>query len=177
MFIGNPKDGIKWVDFRYENLPMFCFNCGLVGHNEDNCEAPAQLIPEGGTNPRGPWLRSNIYGKRVHDNRDKRFNSNPMQSISGEQFSLIPQEMLDMLAKMKLEEEAESKSQTTKGDTTPSKHQTSNCHQQTPTTTKRKFQRILATTQQVTQISNGTNDHVATNNSMVSLDEQANQGQ
>jgi hypothetical protein len=100
-----------------------------------------------------------------------------MQSISGEQFSPIPQEMLDMLAKMKLEEEAESKSQTTKGDTTPSKHQTSNCHQQTPTTTKRKFQRILATTQQVTQISNGTNDHVATNNSMVSLDEQANQGQ
>lgn len=37
MYIGNEKDGITWLDFRYENLPMFCFNCGIIGHNEENC--------------------------------------------------------------------------------------------------------------------------------------------
>ncbi|MCH92169.1 DUF4283 domain protein, partial [Trifolium medium] len=108
MFIGNPKDGITWVDFRYENMPMFCFDCGLVGHNEDNCISPTQAQPEGYVNPRGPWLRSNIYGKRVNDKRDKRFNSNPMQSMSGGQFSPIPKAMLEMLAKMKIEEENEA---------------------------------------------------------------------
>ncbi|GAU44643.1 hypothetical protein TSUD_180700 [Trifolium subterraneum] len=75
IFIGNPKDGISWVDFS--------------------------------VNPRGPWLRSNIYGRRVNDKRNKRFNSNPMQSVSGGAFSLIPKAMLDMLAKMSLEEENE----------------------------------------------------------------------
>lgn len=52
MYIGNNNDGISWIDFRYENLPMFCFGCGLVGHNIDNCRN-TQLPFEGGTNPRG----------------------------------------------------------------------------------------------------------------------------
>jgi hypothetical protein len=48
MFIGNTRDGINWVDFKYENLPMFCFSCGLIGHNEENCTFPALALPEGG---------------------------------------------------------------------------------------------------------------------------------
>jgi hypothetical protein len=171
MFIGNTRDEINWVDFRYENLPMFCFNCGLVGHNEDKCENPTQFIPEGGVNPRGPWLRSNIYGKRVHDNRDKRFNSNPMQSVSGGQFSPIPQEMLDMLAKMKLEEEAENNTSSTAQPHTNSKQQ------QSPSEIKRKFQKTIQNTQHVTQIITGTSSPITPKVTMVSLAEKANRGQ
>ncbi|KAK2406057.1 hypothetical protein QL285_041841 [Trifolium repens] len=106
IFIGNTKDGIKWVDFRYENLPMFCFLCGCIGHNDTTCNNQNLAMEEGATNPRGPWLRSTSFGRRINEKRDPRFNSNPMKSMSGGCFSPIPKAMLEMLAKMTLEEEA-----------------------------------------------------------------------
>jgi hypothetical protein len=173
LFIGNTKDEINWVDFRYENLPLFCFGCGLIGHNEDKCSDPYEPQFEGEVNPRGPWLRSNIYGRRVNEHRDKRFNSNPMQSASGGQFSPIPKAMIDMLAKMKLEEEDEESVQTDgspKNNTTDkdtNKETTMSSYRQAPTIPKRKFQIIQGSTQI---------RHEAVS-SMVSLEEKANQGQ
>lgn len=67
MYIENVNDDINWVDFRFENLPLFCFQCGLIGHSFENCEDESKKLPEGDVNPRGPWLRSSIYGKRVHE--------------------------------------------------------------------------------------------------------------
>lgn len=26
-----------WIEFQYEQLPMFYFYCGLIGHNEKSC--------------------------------------------------------------------------------------------------------------------------------------------
>jgi hypothetical protein len=106
IYIGNTKDGIKWVDFRYENLPLFCFQCGHIGHGENHCNSTEPAMEEGGINPRGPWLRATSYGRKFNDKRDPRFNSNPMKSMSGGCFSPIPKAMLDILAKMTLEEEA-----------------------------------------------------------------------
>lgn len=31
------KHSKVWVDFKYEQLPTFCFYCGCVGHNERGC--------------------------------------------------------------------------------------------------------------------------------------------
>jgi hypothetical protein len=177
MFIGNTRDGINWVDFRYENLPMFCFRCGIVGHTEDNCSNMDSILPEGTVNPRGPWLRSNIYGKRINENRDKRFNSNPMKSTSGGQFSPIPKSMIDMLANMKLAEDTERQNQPAEAVNHPSKDTTSSTntcmHQQSPTPTKRKF--IKAS--EPTQITIGSPNFTPINVSVVSLAEKANQVQ
>jgi hypothetical protein len=148
LFIGNTTDGITWVDFWYENLPMFCFTCGLVGHTEEKCSNTSMSLPEGSVNPRGPWLRSNIFGKRVNDKRDKRFNSNPMQSVSGGQFSPIPKAMIDMLAQMKLAEEEEEKeqagvtAQNMNGSKNMPTEATMGLCTNSPTIPKRKFQKI-----------------------------------
>jgi hypothetical protein len=101
MFIGNDNDGITWVDFHFENLPMFCFGCGLVGHNIDNCKNH-HLPFEGGTNPGGAWLRSKNYGRRIIERPDKTFCSNPIRSLSGGQFSPIPKGLIEKMAAMKL---------------------------------------------------------------------------
>jgi hypothetical protein len=147
IFIGNTKDDIKWVDFRYENLPMFCFLCGYIGHNESNCSTQTCAMDEGSTNPRGPWLRSNSYGRRINDKRDSRFNSDPMKSMSGGNFSPVPKGMLEMLARMTLEEKTRAAAtQSTKDDTEKGKssytgtsktqdqgQNSSKSHQQKPT--------------------------------------------
>lgn len=26
-----------WVDFQYERLPWYCFNCGIISHGKDGC--------------------------------------------------------------------------------------------------------------------------------------------
>ena len=47
---------------------MFCINCGIVGHNDENCNQHGfkeQAEEEDAINPRGAWLRSNVYGRKV----------------------------------------------------------------------------------------------------------------
>jgi hypothetical protein len=87
----------------------------------------------------------------VTDRKDKRFNSNPLQSANDGQFSQIPKAMLDMLAKMKLEEEQEEEELTGSTTKTSSQNQdmtreeTMNKLSHTPNGPKRKFQRTQGT--------------------------------
>lgn len=32
------NDDSRWIEFKYENLPLFCFYCGKVGHGNRVCE-------------------------------------------------------------------------------------------------------------------------------------------
>jgi hypothetical protein len=111
LYIGSEVDGINWVDFRYENLPMFCFKCGLVGHNEENCISLSPQVyqaEEGSTNPRGAWLRSRIYGRRTLEKKDKVFSSNPLKSLSGKQFSPVPKGQLGKFANLSVNQHQNS---------------------------------------------------------------------
>lgn len=90
MHIGNKKDGVTWIDFRYENLPTFCFVCGLIGHVEDICGNREAEQNTGAVNTMGGWLRSNIYGRRVNEKKEHGFCSNPTSSTSGGVHNPIP---------------------------------------------------------------------------------------
>ena len=36
-YIANEEGGRSWVTFKYERLPTFCFNCGILRHDNRHC--------------------------------------------------------------------------------------------------------------------------------------------
>ncbi|KAF4401494.1 hypothetical protein G4B88_001688 [Cannabis sativa] len=55
--LGNKK---VWSYFKYERLPLFCFKCGIIGHEEDGCFGRKRMVAvhDGRSIPLyGPWLR------------------------------------------------------------------------------------------------------------------------
>jgi hypothetical protein len=102
--IGNPNDGNCWVDFRYEKLPLICFKCGLVGHEEKLCRRKPMIL--GTLAPLGPWIRSTQYGKRKIEAKDKNYYSNPSHDPKfGQHSPPVPKDLLDQLAAMKLHQQ------------------------------------------------------------------------
>jgi hypothetical protein len=47
-----------WVSFKYENLPVFCFNCGRIAHGENGC--PTRSRPDQ-KKEWGVWLRAEKF--------------------------------------------------------------------------------------------------------------------
>jgi hypothetical protein len=108
ILIGNHRDGTHWIDYRYENLPLVCFKCGILGHEEKLCMNEANFME--GHAPLGPWIRSNQYGRRVRSDKDKQYHSNPSQGKNYGHYSPpIPASMLAQMAEMKLQEEEQEK--------------------------------------------------------------------
>lgn len=53
------NDELRWISFKYKQLPFFCFYCGKIGHRERVCElkmldARNSCVDEG---QYGEWLR------------------------------------------------------------------------------------------------------------------------
>jgi hypothetical protein len=60
--------------------------------------------------PLGPWIRSNQYGKRILEEKDKKYYSNPSRGSNFGQYSPpIPASMVEQMTAMKLQEEAEER--------------------------------------------------------------------
>lgn len=99
--VGNLIDGTTLVDFRYEFLPLVCFNCGLLGHGEKLCQN--QPLEHGNLAPLGPWIRSSQYGRHIMDPKENKFHSNPSKARNFGQYNPpVPKDMLQQLANMKL---------------------------------------------------------------------------
>lgn len=35
---------LKWISFKYERCPDFCYGCGIVGHSERNCKTSPTIV-------------------------------------------------------------------------------------------------------------------------------------
>lgn len=55
--IVNPEGKKTWVHYRYEHLPVFCFRCGVLGHEAQVCPQPT--MGKEGDLQYGAWLRAN----------------------------------------------------------------------------------------------------------------------
>lgn len=66
---------IKWVEFRYECCPDFCYCCGMMGHNENNCKDNGRNIQR--ETQYGAWMKaSNPRSPVKKINRPSRMENN-----------------------------------------------------------------------------------------------------
>jgi hypothetical protein len=74
----NLKGTSHWVMFKYEKLPMFCFDCGRVIHGVKGCPVSrsSRLNSTTGAKEWGVWLRAD-------DGRRRNFNGSPWPNDEG----------------------------------------------------------------------------------------------
>ena len=49
---------LKWISFKYERCPDFCYSCGIVGYSERSCKEKRVLGGSILENQYAPWLRA-----------------------------------------------------------------------------------------------------------------------
>ncbi|KAF4373373.1 hypothetical protein F8388_026204 [Cannabis sativa] len=58
-----------WIDCRYERLPDFCYECGIIGHVFDKCSRFLEKLDEGvePNLPYGPWMEGSSLPRSSYD--------------------------------------------------------------------------------------------------------------
>jgi hypothetical protein len=59
----------KWIPFKYEKLPKFCFQCGVISHGPGGCMKRNEMKNQRDTNQFGPWLRAPSPPRRTERNQ------------------------------------------------------------------------------------------------------------
>ena len=69
----------RWVFFKYERLPNFCYRCGKLDHGEKECaeKQGSENGEDGGCMQYGAWLRGEP-GRRVGNDQGRSEGSNKM---------------------------------------------------------------------------------------------------
>lgn len=83
IYTGSPEFGRLWIQFLYERLSDFYYNCGRLGLLDTNCGfTPCTIHPLEPKATFGPWMRSlpnlNSYAgsQYVHHIRDSSIQTN-----------------------------------------------------------------------------------------------------
>jgi hypothetical protein len=78
----------SWVSFRYEKLPQFCFNCGVLVHRERGCPMPkpTRLSAETGPKHWGTWLRAEEPRRKFVGGWTSRSSEENRQNREGSMF-------------------------------------------------------------------------------------------
>ena len=51
----------RWISFKYERLPNFCYRCGMLSHGLRDCpEGKVEALPEISALQYGAWLRGEV---------------------------------------------------------------------------------------------------------------------
>ncbi|KAJ1422489.1 Zinc finger, CCHC-type [Sesbania bispinosa] len=79
---GSKNDGLFWVDFQYEKIPQFCYGCGIVGHDEDDCSERNDRSND--EKSRGPWMRALNMGRISRMNSQQHPQGKPLEILAQE---------------------------------------------------------------------------------------------
>lgn len=58
------EDGTVWIPLKYESLPIYCFSCGIIGHQSRGCESMKRVEGEYFDDLQyGPWIKASPLKK------------------------------------------------------------------------------------------------------------------